>query len=54
MFKSHLRSALRNLRKNKVSSFINVAGLAVGMAVALMIGLWVNEIGRASCRERVC
>ena len=43
MFKSHLRSALRNLRKNKVSSFINVAGLAVGMAVALMIGLWVND-----------
>jgi putative ABC transport system permease protein len=43
MFKSHLRSALRNLRKNKISSFINISGLAVGMAVALLIGLWIVD-----------
>ncbi len=43
MFKSHVRSALRNLRKSKVSSFINIAGLAVGMAVALLIGLWIVD-----------
>jgi putative ABC transport system permease protein len=43
VFKSNIRSALRNLRKNKVSSFINIAGLAAGMAVALLIGLWVYD-----------
>jgi putative ABC transport system permease protein len=43
MFKNYLTTALRNLRKNKVSSFINVAGLAVGMAVALLIGLWIVD-----------
>ena len=43
MFKSHVRSALRNLRKSKVGSFINIAGLAVGMAVALLIGLWIFD-----------
>ena len=43
MFRNHLKSALRNLRKSKVSSFINIAGLAVGMAVALLIGLWIND-----------
>jgi len=43
MFRNYLTTALRNLRKNKVSSFINVAGLAVGMAVALLIGLWIFD-----------
>jgi putative ABC transport system permease protein len=43
MFRNHLKSALRNLRKSKVSSFINIAGLAVGMAIALLIGLWIND-----------
>ncbi|MCF0061041.1 ABC transporter permease [Dyadobacter chenwenxiniae] len=33
--------AFRNLLKNKVYSFINIAGLAVGIAVAMLIGLWV-------------
>ncbi|MCU0341729.1 MAG: ABC transporter permease, partial [Spirosomaceae bacterium] len=33
--------ALRNLTKNKVYSIINIAGLATGMAVAMLIGLWV-------------
>jgi putative ABC transport system permease protein len=43
MFKNYFTTALRNLRKNKISSFINVAGLAVGMAVALLIGLWIID-----------
>ena len=43
MLKNYLTSALRNLRKNKISSFINIAGLAVGMAVALLIGLWIVD-----------
>ena len=29
--------------KNKVTSIINIGGLAIGMAVALMIGLWVQD-----------
>ncbi len=41
MFKNNFRIALRSLAKNKVSSFINIAGLAVGMAVAMLIGLWI-------------
>ena len=33
--------AARTLRKNPGYSFINVTGMAVGMAVALLIGLWI-------------
>src|SRR6188474_816544 len=43
IFKNYLRSAFRNLTKNKASSFINIAGLTVGIAVALMIGLWIYD-----------
>jgi len=42
MFRNYLRIAIRNLWKNKGYSFINIFGLAVGMAVALLIGLWVQ------------
>src|SRR5260221_4504093 len=41
MIKNYLRVAWRNLIKNKASSFINIGGLAVGMAVAMLIGLWI-------------
>src|SRR3569833_2949547 len=41
MIKNYLKVAWRNLTRNKASSFINIGGLAVGMAVALMIGLWI-------------
>ena len=41
MIKNYLKIAWRNLIKNKVSSFINIGGLAVGMAVAMLIGLWI-------------
>ena len=43
MLKNYLKIALRNLVKNKVYSFINIAGLAVGMAVAMLIGLWMID-----------
>jgi putative ABC transport system permease protein len=43
MFQNHLKIAWRNLRRNKVTSFINVAGLAVGITVAILIGLWLND-----------
>jgi putative ABC transport system permease protein len=41
MLQNYLKIALRNLLRNKVYSFINIGGLAVGMAVAMLIGLWV-------------
>ncbi|HWD86611.1 MAG TPA: ABC transporter permease [Mucilaginibacter sp.] len=41
MIKNYLKIAWRNLTKNKASSFINIGGLAVGMTVAMLIGLWV-------------
>jgi putative ABC transport system permease protein len=41
MIRNYLKIALRNLVKNKAYSFINIGGLAVGMAVAMLIGLWV-------------
>jgi len=41
MIKNYFKIAWRNLLKNKVYSFINITGLAAGMAVALLIGLWV-------------
>lgn len=43
MFRNYLKIALRNLAKNKAYSFINIAGLALGMAVTVMIGLWVYD-----------
>jgi len=41
MIKNYLKSAFRNLVKNKVHSFINIVGLSVGMVVAMLIGLWI-------------
>ncbi len=43
MFKNYLRLALRQLRRNRGYSFINVFGLATGMAVALVIGIWASD-----------
>jgi len=44
MVKNYLKIAWRNIVNNKVYSAINILGLAAGMAVALLIGLWVfNE-----------
>src|SRR5580658_5856402 len=41
MLKNYLTVAWRNMRNNKVYSALNIVGLAMGMAVALLIGLWV-------------
>src|SRR5437868_13119770 len=40
MFSNYFKTAWRNLIKNKAYSILNIMGLAVGMAVALLIGLW--------------
>jgi len=44
MFKNYFKTAWRNLIKNKVSSFINIIGLSVGLATSIIIMLVVvNE-----------
>ncbi|MFD0750978.1 ABC transporter permease [Mucilaginibacter calamicampi] len=41
MIKNYIKIAWRNLLKSKGYSALNIGGLAVGMAVAMLIGLWV-------------
>ncbi len=43
MFKNYLKVALRNLWKNKAFSAINIIGLSVGLAVCLLIVLYVKD-----------
>ena len=43
MFKNYFKIAWRNFIKNKTSSVINISGLAIGMAVAILIGLWIYD-----------
>ncbi len=43
MYKSYFKIGWRNLLKNKGYSLINIGGLALGMAVATLIGLWVYD-----------
>jgi len=43
MFKNYLKIAIRNLWKNKVFSAINIIGLASGLAVCLLIVLYVKD-----------
>jgi putative ABC transport system permease protein len=42
MFKNYLISTLRNMGKNRLHSFINVAGLAIGLACVILILLFVR------------
>jgi putative ABC transport system permease protein len=43
MLINYLKIALRNLRKHRVISFINIFGLAVGIACGLLIFLFVHD-----------
>src|SRR6202012_2744201 len=43
MLKNYFRIAIRNLARNKFSSAINIGGLAIGMSVAILIGLWIYD-----------
>jgi ABC-type antimicrobial peptide transport system permease subunit len=43
MIKNYFKTAWRNIIKNKTYSVINVLGLATGMAVAMIIGLWIYD-----------
>jgi putative ABC transport system permease protein len=43
MFLNNLKLALRSIYRDKIHSFINMAGLSIGMAVAMLIGLWIRD-----------
>ncbi|HZY77933.1 MAG TPA: ABC transporter permease [Cyclobacteriaceae bacterium] len=43
MLQSYFRVGWRNLLRNKGYSFINIGGLALGLTVTLLIGLWVKD-----------
>jgi predicted permease len=43
MFRNYLKTALRNLWKNKTYSFLNLFGLATGIACAAFVFLWVED-----------
>src|SRR5688500_19013515 len=43
MFRNYIIITLRSLRKNGVYTFINVSGLATGLACSILILLWVNH-----------
>jgi len=43
MIKNYVKIAIRNLVNSKIYSLINVVGLAVGLAVVLIIGIWIRD-----------
>ena len=43
MFRSYLKTALRNLFRNKLFSGLNIFGLATGMTCSILIFLWVQD-----------
>ena len=54
MIKNFFKIAFRNLQRNKGFSFINIAGLAIGMASAVLILLWIqNELSHDKFHEKI-
>lgn len=43
MFKNYVKIAIRNLFRNKLYSFLNIAGLAIGIACCVLILLYVQD-----------
>src|ERR1700748_329674 len=43
MFRNYLAAALRNLARNRLYGAINIIGLAVGFAAAILIALFVRD-----------
>ena len=43
MFKNYFIIALRNLSRNKIYAFINIAGLSIGLACSMLIILYVKD-----------
>lgn len=43
MFKNYFKTAWRNLTRNKIYTALNVSGLAIGVVVCLLIGVWLHR-----------
>ncbi|MBE0668121.1 MAG: ABC transporter permease, partial [Bacteroidales bacterium] len=43
MIKNYFRIVIRNISRHKVFNFINITGLAIGMAASLLILLWIED-----------
>ena len=43
MFRNYLKIAFRNVKRHKAYSFINIAGLTIGMTCVVLILLWVQD-----------
>jgi putative ABC transport system permease protein len=43
MYRNYLKIAIRNLLKNKLFSFINISGVAIGLACFLLLALYVKD-----------
>ncbi len=43
MFKNYLKTAWRNMQRNKVNSILNISGLAIAMACVIMIAMYVKD-----------
>jgi putative ABC transport system permease protein len=43
MFRNYFKTAWRNLQRNKIYSFINIAGLSIGLACSMLIMLYVKD-----------
>jgi putative ABC transport system permease protein len=58
MLRNYLKIAFRSLKKHKGYSFINISGLAIGMAVCVLILMWIlNELSYDRFHEntdRIC
>lgn len=54
MLRNYFKIAFRNLLRNKGFSFINISGLAIGMASAILILLWIqNELTQDRFHEKL-
>jgi putative ABC transport system permease protein len=53
MIKNFFKVAWRNLLRNKAFSFINISGLSIGMAAAILIMLWIqSEVTKEQFHEK--
>lgn len=43
MIKNYLKTAIRNIARNKLFTFLNIFGLSLGMATAILIYFWVQD-----------
>ncbi len=43
MIRNYFKIAIRSLLRNSTYSIINLAGLSVGLASSILIGLWVAD-----------